>query len=136
MRPGARSPSRRELRTFGLAGGGTLVGVLGLLLPWVFGGGLPAWPWIAGGILCLWALVWPAGLAPVHRIWMQLAQVLGWLNTRIILGAVFLLLFAPVGLALRLLRKDPMARRWDAAAGTYRVASQDRPPDHFERPYW
>jgi len=135
MFPDAGSPSRRELRTFGLGLGGMVAGMFGLVLPGVFGGGLSLWPWMAGGVLCLWALVWPAGLSPVHQIWMRLAQVLGWLNTRIILGVVFLLLFVPVGVALRLLRKDPMARRWDAAAGTYRVASQDRPRDHFERPY-
>ena len=135
MFPDAGSPSRRELRTFGLGLGGMVAGMFGLLLPWVFGRGLPAWPWQVGGLLCLWALVWPAGLAPVYRTWMRLAQAFGWVNTRIILGAVFLLLFMPVGLGLRMQRKDPMARRWDAAAGTYRVASQDRPRDHFERPY-
>ena len=47
---------------------------------------------------------------------MKIGHVLGWINTRIILGMVSFIMFAPVALVLRLLGKDPMQRRLDTTA--------------------
>lgn len=44
---------------------------------------------------------------------MKFAHLLGWLNTRIILTLVYLLIFTPAALLFRLLGKDPMNRRFD-----------------------
>lgn len=75
------------------------------------------------------------GLLPVYRRWMAIGHVLGWINTRIILGIMFYLLFLPVGLAMRLLGKDPMARSIDESIATYRVTHARPKKDHVERPY-
>ena len=42
----------------------------------------------------------------------------------IVLSAAFLLIFAPLSLALRLIRTDPMQRQFDSDAATYRIASR------------
>lgn len=132
-------PSRRELRIFGVVGGGLVAVLLGLALPWALGTALPVWlrlwTWGLGGALCLWGLAWPAGLAPLYRGWMRLGLALGWLNTLIVLVIAYLLLFIPVGLGMRLLCKDPLLRRWDKTAKTYRAPRRASPNDHFERPY-
>ena len=55
--------------------------------------------------------------------------------TRVILGLVFILLFTPAGLIIRLLRKDPLKLRFDKTAPTYwhpRKAT-DSSPERMER---
>ncbi|MEA3275505.1 MAG: SxtJ family membrane protein [Pseudomonadota bacterium] len=127
---------KKALREFGLVTGGIVAVLFGLVLPWLFGAAeFPRWPWFVGALLATWGLSWPAGLGPVYRGWMKLGHALGWVNTRILLGILFFLLFLPAGLIMRLLGKDPMARKRDSGATSYRVASKDQPRDHLERPY-
>ena len=129
------NPGKDELRKFGLVTGAIVAALFGLLLPWIFGYGWPMWPWILGGILCLWGLAHGDSLFVVYRVWLKFGQVAGWINTRIILGLVFYLVFLPVGLLLRLLGKDPMARKLDSSAESYRISSERTEKDHVERPY-
>jgi hypothetical protein len=66
---------------------------------------------------------------------MKIGHALGWINSRIILGILFFLMFAPVALVLRLFGKDMLRQRLDASATTYRIASEHLPRDRMERPY-
>jgi hypothetical protein len=126
---------RRHLRRFGLTVGAAF-GILALILLWRQ---RPAWPTFAGiaSAFLLLAGVAPMILRPIERIWMQLATWMGWVMTRVILGLVFVLLFTPIGLAMRLLRKDPLHLRFDPRAGTYwtRREGHDPSPERMERMY-
>ncbi|MBT7591619.1 MAG: hypothetical protein HN561_11165 [Candidatus Scalindua sp.] len=53
----------------------------------------------------------PTLLRPVFKLWMQLAHAVGWFNTQILLAMVFIFVFIPTGLIMKLLRKDPMKRK-------------------------
>ncbi len=102
------SPSPRELRKFGLTVGLVLIGLIGLALPLLRHHALPLWPWPPGALLCLLALAWPASLAPIRRVWLLIGSVLGWINTRIILGVAFFVLVTPIGIIMRLFGKRPL----------------------------
>ena len=126
----------RTLRQFGLALGTGLAVMLGLLLPWLWGSAMPLWPWLAGGSLAALGQWRPLWLRSAYRSWMPLALALGWLNTRLLLGLVFYGLLTPMGLALRCLGRDPLRRRFEPLADSYRVAATPRPDRrHFERPF-
>jgi len=127
-------PDKKGLRSFGLTTGAILIALFGLFLPWLFEHAFPVWPWVVAGVLAVWALTVPLTLRPVYRGWMVVGHVLGWVNTRIILGILFYLVFLPAGLLMRALGKDPMARRFTADR-SYRVQSAEHPRDQFERPY-
>ena len=133
----AKTPelSTQELRKFGLTTGAIVAVLFGLLLPWLFNHGYPFWPWILAGVLWLWALIAPATLKPVYNGWMKVGHVLGWINTRIILGLMFYTVFFAVGLVLKILGKDPMSRKIDKSAESYRVPSRVHTKDHVERPF-
>jgi hypothetical protein len=127
--------SRKELREFGLVTGAIAAALFGLLLPWLFDHHFPLWPWIVAGILWAWGLLLPMSLRPVYRGWLAIGHVLGWLNTRIVLAVMFYAMFLPVGIAMRLLGKDPMARKFEQSKTTYRVTHAHPKDDHVERPY-
>jgi len=127
--------NKNNLREFGLITGGILVCLFGLFLPWLLEHEFPSWPWIIAGILWVWAFLLPTTLKPVYRVWMAIGHVLGWINTRIILGIMFYIIFLPVGLILKLAGKDPMTRKLSKAQGTYRVIHPVPSKDHVERPY-
>lgn len=138
-RHSSHSPSEqadaKALRQFGWTFGGVIALVFGLVIPWIWGLAWPRWPWITGAGFAVWAWWWPVGLGPVFRAWMRLAQVLGWVNTRILLGLVFYGLVLPIGAAMRLLGHDPLRRRKQAECDSYRVESPRPRPDHLEKPY-
>lgn len=61
----------------------------------------------------------PGQLRLAHTLWMRLAFVLAWVNTRLLLAIIFYALITPIGCIMRLLGKDPLDRRIQKAAGTY-----------------
>ncbi len=60
----------------------------------------------------------PTLLRPVFNLWLRIAHAIGWFNTQLLLSIVFILVFIPTGLIMRLFRKDPMKRKM-LAEGTY-----------------
>ena len=126
--------NKKELRHFGLTTGAIVAVLFGLLLPWLFGHEFPGWPWAISLILWLWALVIPATLNSVYRGWMTVGNVLGWINTRIILGILFYVIIFPIGLGMKIFGKDPIAKNFDKN-GSYRIKSKQQIKEHFERPY-
>lgn len=126
---------RRILRNFGLLMGGVFAGVFGLLLPWWRDHPTSWWPWVLGAVFAVPALMWPAGLGPVYRLWMRFGHVLGWINTRIILAVVFYFLIAPIGVLYRLLAKDPMRRNLERDVSSYRISTPVNARDDMEKPF-
>lgn len=126
---------RKQLREFGLVFAAGLVVMFGLLLPWLANRPLPIWPWVTAAVFVTLALVFPPALGPLNTLWLKIGHVLGWINTRIILGVVYFAVFLPGGVLLRLLHKDPMHRNFEASATSYRVPSEPSPNKQMERPF-
>jgi uncharacterized membrane protein len=51
--------------------------------------------------------------------WMKVAHLIGFIVTAVILTVVFFLVFTPVGILLRILRRDHMERSLDSKVKTY-----------------
>jgi hypothetical protein len=126
----------KGLRQFGLTTGAIIVVLFALLFPWVFDAtSMPLWPWILASLLWLPALFIPSVLRPVYATWMKIGHVIGWVNTRIILGVLFYVMILPMGLIMRLFGKDPMARKRDKSASSYRIKSISEAKDRLEKPF-
>ncbi len=126
--------SAKELRKFGLVTGGMLILFFDLLIPWIWSIAMPVWPLIVAGVLASMALVYPLSLGPVYKVWMLFAEALGWVNTRIILSLIFFLLFFPFGMVMRMFN-DPMRRKMEKSAQSYRIPSNPTKPENMERPF-
>ena len=131
----------KTLREFGLVFAGGLIVFFGLLIPWIFDRpwvwqeGGAHWPWIGAAAFAAAGLALPRLLKWVYIAWMKLGHVLGWINTRIILGIVFFLIFMPVALIFRLSGRDPMERKLDSSTASYRHPSEHLPPERMEKPF-
>ncbi len=127
--------NRKELREFGLITGIIIAMLFGLILPWVFSRSISKWPWIISSVLIVWALVAPGTLKIIYKVWMKTGLVLGWINTKIILGIVFYLIFTPMGILMKIFRKDPMCRKIDTSVLSYRCISIKPPKEQMERTF-
>ena len=132
----AQSPILKQQRTFGISAGlvcamiawhqlrhghvtaAMAVGVLGAILA-------------ALGQLASGVLRYPSA------VWWRVLHAVGWVNTRLILGAFFFLLLAPIGIVCRLLGWDPLVlkRRPGQATSWVPSPASRRDPKHYERMY-
>lgn len=114
------TPTRRQLREFGLLIGIVFPVLLGWLLPALKGHGFATWTlWIGLPALLLGALE-PRLLRRPYQGWMALGHALGWVNSHLILGVVFVLVLQPIALLMRLAGHDPLRRRSSPDANSYR----------------
>lgn len=60
----------------------------------------------------------PFTLRPAFRLWLKVAHIIGSFNTQVLLAIVFICIFIPLGLAMRIFRKDPLKRQMEEE-GTY-----------------
>ena len=103
---------------------------------WLVNGSYQYWAAEIAVAFLLVALVWPAALMPLNRLWEQLGHRLGLVSNAVLLSTFFYLLITPFGVAMRLLSTDPMRRRTDPGAESYftsvrRQANRDTFPDMF-----
>jgi hypothetical protein len=89
--------------------------------------GAPRW-WSVGiaGAFALVSVVKPVLLAVPNRLWMKLGLLLAKVVSPIALGILFYLVFAPIGLLMRLGAKDPLRLKFDREAKSYWI--QRDPP--------
>lgn len=126
--------TKQQLRSFGFIVGGIFAAIA--LWPLVIRGDEPRWWAVAAAVLLIVpAVVYPRSLAWIYTGWMALGFVLGWINTRIILGFIFYFIVTPIGLFRRWLGKDPMGRRLRPDLDSYRVTRKPRAASHLKRQY-
>jgi hypothetical protein len=84
--------------------------------------------------LIMIGLLLPALARRFHFIWMKIAGVLGYVNSRILLSLVFYLIFVPYNLVMRIVGRDPLNRR-KARRSTYWTARETtrQSKEQFER---
>ena len=78
-------------------------------------------------------MILPVLLRPVYVVWMRLAFILGWVNTRIILIIMFYLVFTPIGLLMRMFGADLLERKKKEATYWNNKEKTDFDPSNYER---
>ena len=99
---------RKQLRQFGIIVGLGIPLFLGYIIPFLGGHFFRTWTlWIGLPILIL-GLIKPNLLYYPYKAWMALGHILGWVNSRIILGLIFILVLMPISFIMRLFGYDPL----------------------------
>jgi hypothetical protein len=89
------------------------------IVRWWKGQGGSGWFAAAAVAILLIALLRPTLLAPFNRLWTKLALLLSKVMNPVIMGILFFLVVAPIGLVMRLFGKRPLALGIDPAAKSY-----------------
>lgn len=63
-------------------------------------------------------------LRPFYRQWMKAAHFIGSIITGLVLSILFYLVFAPIGILLRLLRKDLLDQKIDHTVNSYWIKKE------------
>jgi Saxitoxin biosynthesis operon protein SxtJ len=123
--------TKKTLRQFGLMVGGIFLFIGLWPLVWRQEA-MRIWVVVPGALLAAAGLVMPGVLKHVYRGWMWVGHVMGWVNTRIILGVLFYGMLTPMGVFMKLTGRDPMRRKLEPDTKTYRVICQPRPTSHMK----
>ena len=103
--------SKKQLRDFGLLIGFCLPLIVGWLIPLITGHSFRAWTlWISIPTLLI-GLLSPRILRKPYQAWMQLGHLLGYVNSRIIFGLVFIVVLLPIAFVMRAFGYDPLRTR-------------------------
>jgi hypothetical protein len=117
--------SPRALRRFGFIIASVLA-VIGLLSRAHYEHGMvPLFTVATFFALTGWLAPW--FLAPFHVIWMTFAIILGWIMTRVILTALFLVVFIPLGILQRLFGKSLIELAIQKGRASYWQAKPEQP---------
>lgn len=108
---------KRDLRNFGLIMAVALA-VIGTILLWRESDNYK-YLYIIAAVFLFMGLAVPVALKPLQKVWMTIAILMGWVMTRLILFALFYLVFTPVGLTARLFGKRFLATSFATEADTY-----------------
>lgn len=95
------------------------------LFPLLHGASVRTWSLGVGGVFAIAAVAFPAMLAPLNRLWMKFGRLLHRFVSPIVLGLLFFVVITPMGLAMRMLGKDPLKLRADTQSKSYWI---DRTP--------
>ena len=93
-------------------------------------GTAPRW-WVLGvaGGVALLGWLWPVSLRWPNRGWFYLGLLLGKVVTPVLMAVMFYGVFTPMGLMMRLFRKDPLGLRKDPDTPTYWIPREPPGPD-------
>ena len=121
-------------RAFGFTVGGALalIGLAGRLM------GRPSGVWLiaAGFGFLAFALAAPGLLAPLNRLWLKFGLLLHRVVTPVALALLFYLVFAPVGLLLRVLGRRPLRLGREPHLPSYWLArAASAPPESMRRQF-
>jgi len=110
--------------------------VFSALLPWLFSYSIHYWPFAISAILMTLYFVAPSAIYYPFRVWAVIGGVLGWINTRIILGLSFYILIAPIGILLRFIGKLQYRRKMPTnSSSNYRAPEAKSKKQSLEFPF-
>ena len=126
---------KKELREFGLTIG-IILAILGMIALWR---NKPIYLHllVAAGIFIGFGLILPKALKPIQKTWMSLSIIIGFFVSHFILSILFYAVLTPIGLMMRIFRKDILDQRIDKNKVSYWQDVRDgvKPKESYENQY-
>jgi uncharacterized membrane protein len=85
--------------------------------------------WGVAVVLALLAVAAPQWLTPVNKAWMALAEAIGFVMSRVVLGITYFVVLTPIALVMRRRGFDPLRPRFDPDRESY---WEQRDPKTFD----
>ena len=102
--------SKKKLRDFGLLIGFGFPFFIGFIIPYLFGHSFKSWTFLIGVPILTLGIIKPLLLFYPFKFWMILGEILGWINSQIILGCIFFLVLIPISFFMKIFGYDPLKK--------------------------
>jgi hypothetical protein len=129
------NPSPRQLRWFAAV----WFPLFCLLAGWIVGRATEAWlavgiAWAVAAALALVGWLVPPLIRPAYRGLVVVTAPIGWVVSYVLLGLVYFVVLAPIGVVLRLTGRDPLRLRGPGPARTlWKPVETATDPRHYLR---
>ena len=120
--------SKKQLREFGLLTGFGFPLIIGWLIPAMYGHIFSFWTLWLGLIFLFLGTIKPTTLYYPYKVWMKMGLILGWINSRLILGLIFLFVLQPIAIIMKLFGHNPLKTKFTNQK-SYREMNQDHKID-------
>jgi predicted membrane metal-binding protein len=110
-------------RSFGLVFAAVFLAIA--LWPLINGDGVRWWSATVSAAFAIIAIVLPAILGPLNRLWFRFGLILGRLVSPVVMAIIFFVTVTPTALIFKLMKKDPLALRKLPDAASYWVNRDD-----------
>ena len=120
------SITRKQLIEFGFLVGLGFPILIGWIIPALSGHNFRVWTLFIGMSLLVLACLKPKLLSFPYRLWMKLGEYLGWINSHLILGIVFLIILNPIALIMKLFNYDPLRKKWSNCRSYREIKKNDK----------
>ena len=132
--------STKELKAFALTMSWAIPVLFIVIFPWIFDSMIRWESLSVTAVLISLYLFFPKGIYPFYRSWMFIATILGWINTRLLLGIVFYCMILPIGFLLRNFGKLHYKSNRDENATSFWIKNTTKldaklDNDDLERPF-
>jgi len=104
-------------QSFGLVMGAACLVIAGIGY-WFGSAYWPVWTGAAAVFGAL-AMLWPSVLYPLNRLWFWFGLALHKVVNPLVMGVLFFVVITPIGLLMRLSRKDPLGLETEPDAASY-----------------
>ena len=118
--------NRNILRQFGILFGFLFPFLIGWLVPYIYGHNFKIWTFYFGLAFILIGLINSKLLYYPYRIWIKIGDVLGYINSHVILGSVFFVVLLPISIIMKFFGYDPLnIKNKSSKFNTYRINNSD-----------
>ena len=124
----------KALKSFGLMMTWAFPLFIGIIAPWLISLPLQWWTLWVSLFFISFALVAPKLLYWPYKVWMLVAGIIGFINTRLLLGATFYVIIFPIGMLLKLTKKLQF-KKTHQQPSNYVVRSDTITKTQLEQPF-
>ena len=117
--------AKKDLKEFAFVLGFGLPLIVGWLIPIIFGHQFRIWTLWVGTIFLLIGIIKPTLLHYLYILWMKIGELLGLINSYLILGIVFIIVLLPISLFMKTTGYDPL-RKKKKKLSSYRENNQKK----------
>ncbi|MES2676845.1 MAG: SxtJ family membrane protein [Pseudomonadota bacterium] len=112
-------PTKKELKNFGLIW--SIIFFIAAFIPVFKGLEMRIWALYVCLLFVATALFYPQiyHQTRFYQTWIKFGDILGKINSKIIIGILFYAIFMPIGLVLKILRKDLLSKKLDRSSASY-----------------
>ncbi len=114
----------KQLKDFGFLFGFGFPTIIGWIMPAIGGHPFRFWSLYLGFSVVLITIFNPKVLSFPYKFWMKLGKILGWINSHLILGLIFIIVLQPTALVMKFFGYDPL-RLKKTKTNSYREIRKD-----------